>query len=123
MSTGTTRWRGTSSRSWVAGRYSNAEASAQAFDLMVADRYENGRRLGQATGTGHASGVAVQHIYAVDRHHGQHAVVAADADRGRAAGQMGVEGVVAQIGAGIDARLDQQVHVRAPVAGEQCLRA
>ena len=31
--------RGTRSRSWVAGRYSNQEASVQAFDLMVADRY------------------------------------------------------------------------------------
>ena len=31
--------RGTASRSWVAGRYSNQEASVQAFDLMVADRY------------------------------------------------------------------------------------
>ena len=32
---------GTRSRSWVAGRYSNQEASVQAFDLMVADRYAN----------------------------------------------------------------------------------
>ena len=63
-----------------------------------------------------------RHVLA-ERHHRQHAVVAADADRGRAAGQMGVEGVVAQIGAGIDAGLDQQVHVRAPVAGQQRLRA
>jgi Rieske 2Fe-2S family protein len=31
--------RGTRSRSWTAGRYSNQEASVQAFDLMVADRY------------------------------------------------------------------------------------
>jgi Rieske 2Fe-2S family protein len=31
--------RGTSSRSWVAGRYSNNEPSVQAFDLMVAARY------------------------------------------------------------------------------------
>jgi Rieske 2Fe-2S family protein len=31
--------RGTKSRSWVAGRYSNNEASVQAFDLMIADRY------------------------------------------------------------------------------------
>ncbi len=31
--------RGTGSRSWTAGRYSNQEASVQAFDLMVADRY------------------------------------------------------------------------------------
>ncbi len=31
--------RGTRSRSWIAGRYSNQEASVQAFDLMVADRY------------------------------------------------------------------------------------
>ena len=63
-----------------------------------------------------------RHVLA-ERHHRQHAVVAADADRGRAAGQMGVEGVVAQVGAGIDAGLDQQVHVRAPVAGQQRLRA
>jgi Rieske 2Fe-2S family protein len=33
--------KGTSSGSWVAGRYSNQEASVQAFDLMVADRYAN----------------------------------------------------------------------------------
>ncbi len=32
---------GTRSSSWVAGRYSNQEASVQAFDLMVADRYAN----------------------------------------------------------------------------------
>lgn len=31
--------RGTSSSSWVAGRYSNQEASVHAFDRMVADRY------------------------------------------------------------------------------------
>src|SRR5215217_5331731 len=31
--------RGTSSRSWVAGRYTNNEASVHAFDQMVADRY------------------------------------------------------------------------------------
>jgi Rieske 2Fe-2S family protein len=31
--------RGTGSRSWVAGRYSNQEASVHAFDQMVADRY------------------------------------------------------------------------------------
>ncbi len=31
--------RGTRSRSWVAGRYSNQEASVHAFDLMAADRY------------------------------------------------------------------------------------
>ena len=30
--------RGTASRSWVAGRYSNQEPSVHAFDLMVADR-------------------------------------------------------------------------------------
>ncbi|MFI5200206.1 MAG: aromatic ring-hydroxylating dioxygenase subunit alpha, partial [Candidatus Limnocylindrales bacterium] len=33
--------RGTSSRSWVAGRFSNQEASVHAFDLMIADRYAN----------------------------------------------------------------------------------
>jgi Rieske 2Fe-2S family protein len=33
--------RGTLSRSWVAGRYSNQEASVHAFDIMVADRYAN----------------------------------------------------------------------------------
>ena len=32
---------GTRSRSWVAGRYSNQEASVHAFDIMVADRYVN----------------------------------------------------------------------------------
>jgi Rieske 2Fe-2S family protein len=31
--------RGSRSRSWVAGRYSNNEASVHAFDLMIADRY------------------------------------------------------------------------------------
>jgi Rieske 2Fe-2S family protein len=31
--------RGTKSRSWVSGRYSNQEASVHAFDQMVADRY------------------------------------------------------------------------------------
>jgi hypothetical protein len=31
--------RGTRSRSWVAGRYSNQEASVHAFDQMVAERY------------------------------------------------------------------------------------
>ena len=31
--------RGTKSRSWVSGRYSNVEPSVQAFDLMVVDRY------------------------------------------------------------------------------------
>ena len=31
--------RGTRSRSWIAGRYSNNEASVHAFDQMVADRY------------------------------------------------------------------------------------
>ncbi len=31
--------RGTASRSWTAGRYSNQEPSVHAFDLMVADRY------------------------------------------------------------------------------------
>jgi hypothetical protein len=31
--------KGTRSRSWTAGRYSNQEASVHAFDLMVADRY------------------------------------------------------------------------------------
>ena len=37
--------RGTASRSFVAGRYSNQEASVHAFDIMVADRYAmDGRR-------------------------------------------------------------------------------
>jgi Rieske 2Fe-2S family protein len=31
--------KGTASRSWTQGRYSNQEASVHAFDLMVADRY------------------------------------------------------------------------------------
>ena len=77
-------------------------------------------RLGEGFGFGIAD--FRRHVLAKG-HHGQHAVVAADADRGRAAGEMGVEGVVAQIGAGIDAGFDQEVHVRAPVAGEQRLRA
>jgi Rieske 2Fe-2S family protein len=33
--------RGTRSRSWVAGRYSNQEPSVHAFDLMAVDRYAN----------------------------------------------------------------------------------
>ena len=33
--------RGTRSRSWTAGRYSNQEASVHAFDILVADRYAN----------------------------------------------------------------------------------
>jgi Rieske 2Fe-2S family protein len=33
--------RGTRSRSWSAGRYSNQEASVHAFDILVADRYAN----------------------------------------------------------------------------------
>ena len=49
--------------------------------------------------------------------------VAARADRRRAAREVGVHRVVAEVDAGIDARLDQQVHVRAPVAGQQGLRA
>jgi phenylpropionate dioxygenase-like ring-hydroxylating dioxygenase large terminal subunit len=40
--------RGTRSRSWTAGRYSNQEASVHAFDLMVADRYAmDGVRTGR----------------------------------------------------------------------------
>jgi len=31
--------RGTGSRSWVAGRFSNQEAAVHAFDLMCVDRY------------------------------------------------------------------------------------
>jgi Rieske 2Fe-2S family protein len=45
---------GTASRSFIAGRYSNQEASVHAFDLMVADRYamdgtrtQRGRRTGE----------------------------------------------------------------------------
>ena len=41
--------RGTRSRSWVAGRYSNNEASVQAFDLMVADRYAGDGRESHRT--------------------------------------------------------------------------
>ena len=33
--------RGTKSHSWVAGRFSNQEASVHAFDLMCADHYAN----------------------------------------------------------------------------------
>ena len=42
--------RGTASRSWVAGRYSNNEPSVQAFDLMVADRYAGDPIVGPAHG-------------------------------------------------------------------------
>ena len=41
--------RGTRSRSWVAGRYSNNEPSVQAFDLMVADRYAGDPIVGRPT--------------------------------------------------------------------------
>ena len=41
--------RGTSSRSWVAGRYSNNEPSVQAFDLMVANRYAGDPIVGRPT--------------------------------------------------------------------------
>ncbi len=52
--------RGTRSRSWVAGRFSNQEAAVHAFDLMAVDRYaQDGRhtlreantRIGRETGT------------------------------------------------------------------------
>ena len=42
--------RGTSSRSWVAGRYSNNEASVHAFDQMLG-RSLRGRRRSRATRT------------------------------------------------------------------------
>lgn len=46
--------RGTGSRSFVAGRYSNQEASVHAFDIMVADRYaDDGRRTAREQRTGH----------------------------------------------------------------------
>ena len=46
--------RGTASRSFAAGRYSNQEASVHAFDLMVADRYaDDGRRTAREQRTGH----------------------------------------------------------------------
>ena len=57
--------RGTASRSWVAGRYSNQEASVQAFDLMVADRYAE-------------DGVASQRV---DPRALQHAAAQADHER------------------------------------------
>ena len=41
--------RGTRSRSWVAGRYSNNEPSVQAFDLMVAARYAGEPITGRPT--------------------------------------------------------------------------
>jgi Rieske 2Fe-2S family protein len=41
--------RGTRSRSWVAGRYSNNEPSVQAFDLMVAARYVGDPIVGRQT--------------------------------------------------------------------------
>ena len=41
--------RGTRSRSWVAGRYSNNEPSVQAFDLMVAARYAGDPIVGRPT--------------------------------------------------------------------------
>ena len=45
--------RGTRSRSWVAGRFSNQEASVHAFDLMVVDRYaQDGRRTEREARTG-----------------------------------------------------------------------
>ena len=45
--------RGTRSRSWVAGRYSNQEAAVHAFDLMVVDRYaQDGRHTAREANTG-----------------------------------------------------------------------
>ncbi len=41
--------RGTRSRSWTAGRYSNNEPSVQAFDLMVAARYAGDPITGRPT--------------------------------------------------------------------------
>jgi Rieske 2Fe-2S family protein len=41
--------RGTRSRSWAAGRYSNNEPSVQAFDLMVAARYAGDPVTGRPT--------------------------------------------------------------------------
>jgi Rieske 2Fe-2S family protein len=41
--------RGSRSRSWVAGRYSNNEPSVQAFDLMVAARYAGEPIVGRQT--------------------------------------------------------------------------
>lgn len=41
--------RGTRSRTWVAGRYSDNEASVQAFDMMVAARYAGEPITGRAT--------------------------------------------------------------------------
>ena len=44
--------RGTRSRSWVAGRFSNQEAAVHAFDLMVMDRYaQDGRRTEREANT------------------------------------------------------------------------
>jgi Rieske 2Fe-2S family protein len=41
--------RGTRSRSWTAGRYSNNEPSVQAFDLMIAARYAGEPIVGRPT--------------------------------------------------------------------------
>ncbi|MFL5679129.1 MAG: aromatic ring-hydroxylating dioxygenase subunit alpha [Chloroflexota bacterium] len=41
--------RGTGSRSWTAGRYSNQEPSVHAFDMMVADRYAGDRFVSRRT--------------------------------------------------------------------------
>jgi len=41
--------RGTASRSWVSGRYSNLEESVHAFDQMVADRYAGDGFVSQRT--------------------------------------------------------------------------
>jgi phenylpropionate dioxygenase-like ring-hydroxylating dioxygenase large terminal subunit len=41
--------KGSASRSWVAGRYSNNEPSVQAFDLMVANRYAGDPIVGRPT--------------------------------------------------------------------------
>ncbi|HTS14046.1 MAG TPA: aromatic ring-hydroxylating dioxygenase subunit alpha [Candidatus Sulfotelmatobacter sp.] len=44
--------RGTRSRSWVAGRFSNQEAAVHAFDLMVVDRYaQDGRHTQREANT------------------------------------------------------------------------
>ena len=76
-------------------------------------------RLGPGFGLGILD---VDRMVLGERHDRIDLAVARWPDRGRPAGQVGIEGVVTQIGPGLNASLDQQVHVRAPVARQQGLR-
>jgi glycine betaine catabolism A len=84
--------RGTASRSWVAGRYSNNEASVHAFDQMVADRYAGdgveSHRTVRARYDTPPPKVEPGHHHVADGPHADHGVVKdRHAARARAAGR------------------------------------